>query len=50
MTREQKIARDERVAIMMESGVLEEDAEAYCDTEPTIYGAREWEQGDLIKF
>lgn len=50
MTREQTIARQERIAIMIESGISEEEADKYCDTVPEMYGTREWEQGDLVKF
>lgn len=41
---DKKMAREERIAIMMESGVTEEDAETYCDLVPTMYGSREWKQ------
>lgn len=41
MTEDQALHRDERVALMMESGSSEDEAQRYCDTRPELYGIRE---------
>lgn len=41
MTSAQKEARIERKAIMAAEGVSEEEAEAFCDSQPWAYGYSE---------
>lgn len=50
MTPEQQEARDERVAIMAVEGMSEEEAEAYCDTKPWLYGARPVNETQIALF
>lgn len=47
MTTDQAEARDERVAIMTVEGMSEDDAQAYCDSRPWLYGARERNEKQL---
>ena len=51
MTPDQEEVRDERVAIMMDSGISEEEAHKYCDSNTRLYGIREQAltQDDLFK-
>lgn len=38
MTTDQKVNREERVGIMIDSGISETVAQAYCNLHPEIYG------------
>lgn len=50
MTAAQAELREERIAIMLAESVPREEAEAYCDGVPSLYGIRDREekQGELI--
>ena len=50
MTPEQQEAREERVAIMTVEGMREEEAEAYCNTKPWLYGARPVNEAQIALF
>jgi hypothetical protein len=41
-------ARAERIAIMMESGVTEQEAEEYCNRYPEIFGLKVKEQVQAV--